>query len=157
MKALAILGCLLSLSAFVGTDEVTAQDKAPPKPALKRAITIGIRISDWLLIHSDGSGIVGFGDGPGRQFTAGTFDVEKVTKELKKLPIDPKGEWRTHYYFGFESERKGPEKPGPRYHTQDPKLIPALFQKAIEASGKTRDDFPPGFGELNTPPPRDNK
>src|SRR5262249_5173520 len=154
MKSLPVLWFLVALSALGGLRGVAAQKKDKPKPARTYAINVGTGIQHWLLIYSDGSGTVGYGAGGSYQgyFKAGAFDVEQVTKQLKGLPLDEKGEWQSHYYFDFESERKGPEKPGPKYYTQDRKLIPSLFEKAITASGKKKEDFPKGFGQLKTSP-----
>lgn len=148
-----VLCCALALIVSAGVRSVDAQGKTVPKPKITRAIAIGAKGTDWLEIHSDGSGTVGFGDGGSYQgyFKAGAFDVEQVTQDLKELPIDEQGTWRTHYYFGFESERKGPKQPGPKYHTQDRELIPLLFEQAIELSGKKRTYFPPRFGALKAP------
>ena len=156
MKRSTVIWFLAALFASAGLGEIAAQAKDAPKPALKRAISVGTAIQDWLQIHSDGSGTVGYGDGGGPfqgHFKAGTFDVGEVTRQLKEMPIDAKGGWRTHYYFSFESERKGPEQPGPSYHTLDRKLIPSLFEKAIQASGMKKEHLPKGFGELKVPPP----
>jgi hypothetical protein len=98
-----------------------------------------IRVSEphgwWLNINSDGSGRLGYGSSAmdAWKFAAGTFDVETVTKDLKALPTDEKGKIGSHFVFFFESEREGPERPGPARYTRETKVIPTLFQKAKEA------------------------
>jgi hypothetical protein len=61
--------------------------------------------------------------------------VVQVTKDLRGLKVEIKDWQKARYGFHFESERKRPE-PGPTYLTQDPKVIPALFEKAAKASSR---------------------
>jgi hypothetical protein len=63
--------------------------------------------------------------------------VKKVEKDLKALANDPNGRMGTHFSFNFESERKGPEAPGPSRYSKDEKVILGLFQKAREAGRVT--------------------
>lgn len=107
-----------------------------PKTPPKLTVRVGMGFQSWLYIFADGSGTVGYGAGDPSTgyFKAGTFDVDRVVKQLKALPVDEKGTPRTHYDFSLESERKGPEEPGPAHYTTDRKLIPALFEQAYRAS-----------------------
>jgi hypothetical protein len=127
--------CVLAVFGFSTGEPSAAQEKKEPVPKLEWAISIWTPPTEtWLHVFSDGSGIVGYGDGGNGdgQFKAGTFDVAQVTKELKALNAGSKQE-DARYGFSFESERKGTE--GPAYYTQDQKVIPALFKKARKASG----------------------
>src|SRR5262245_53745302 len=99
MRSLLVICLLVAASASAGLTEIVAQKTDAPKPALKHAITVGTGIQHWLLIYSDGSGTVGYGAGGSYQgrFKVGSFDVEQVARQLKGLPLDDKGDWRTHY------------------------------------------------------------
>jgi hypothetical protein len=112
----------------------------PPAPARdEKPPTLAIVVSTpngwWLDLNTAGSGRLGYGSGIGDSwgFKAGTLDVEKATKDLQALAGDDKGKRGSHFFFHFESERRGPDKPGPARYTQDTKVIPVLFEKAIEA------------------------
>ena len=131
--------------------QLPAQDEKPQS----RAIGLYTPNGWWLDINADGSGRIGYGSsiGDAWSFRDQTFNVEKVTKDLKALPGDEKGKKGSHFVYNFESERKAPDKPGPARYTQDNKLIPTLFQRAIEA-GRVKsqdrgalllDKYPPGL------------
>jgi len=107
-----------------------------------RAISVHTPNGWYLNIESDGSGRVGYGSsGPDSWgFKAGTFDVEKVNKDLKALANDEKGKMRTHFLFSLESERLAPDKPGQARYSRDNTVIPALFEKAIEAGQVKKSD-----------------
>jgi hypothetical protein len=138
MRSILLSWCVLSALALVGLAASAAHGKDEPKSPRKERITVMKGLAEgWLHIYPDGSGTIGYGAGGSYQwyFKEGTFDFEKVGKQLRALPLDEKGHWRTHYHFGFSSERKGPEQPGPTYYTSDKKLILSLFEKAIEAGG----------------------
>lgn len=142
MRAVSLSWCLVSVLALVGFDARAGQKQDGPKSPRKERLTIMKGLGEvWLHIYPDGSGTVGYGAGGSYQwfFKEGTFDFEQVTRQLKALPLDEKGTWRTHYHFAFESERKGPEQPGPSYYTADKKLVRSLFQKAVDASGARKE------------------
>jgi hypothetical protein len=135
--------CLGAVIVFVFStgSSAAAQDKKDPKPKVEQAIGIWTPpFESWLLIFSDGSGRLGYGDGgtpdTDRSIRAGTFDVVQVTKDLRGLKADIKDWQKARYGFNFESERKCPEEPGPTYYTQDQKVILSLFEKAAKASGR---------------------
>jgi hypothetical protein len=113
---------------------MSAQEKNRPAQAIRVHTPNG-----WMLyINTDGSGLLQFGSSvqDGWQFKAGTLDVKQAAKDLQALTSDEKGGGNSHFVFSFESERKGPDKPGPARYTRDSIVIPALFKKAIEASDK---------------------
>jgi hypothetical protein len=131
--------------------KAAATDDVPPKSSRKHAITILKGVQEWLYIYTDGAGTVGYGAGGSYQghFKAGTFDVEQVAQQLKKLPLDEKGTRQTHFLFLFESDRNGPEDAGPTRYTRDETLIPSLFERAVEASGMRKTwQLPRDFGRL---------
>jgi len=124
--------CLASAVVLLSSSALSAQDDKQ----LTRAINITLPEAWNLEIHSDGSGLVGYGALACDyfRFKKGTFDVEKVTKELKALIAEKKGGFLTHFGFSFESERKSDEVGPPNRYTRDGKLILALFKKAVEES-----------------------
>jgi hypothetical protein len=131
-----VSACVLAVFGFSTGGPSAAQEKKEPLPKLEFAISIWTPpFETWLHIFSDGSGIVGYGDGGNgdEHFKAGTFDVAQVTKELKALKASSNQE-NARYGFSFESERKGAE--GTSHYTKDQKVIPELFKKARKASGK---------------------
>jgi hypothetical protein len=164
MKSVLTLWCLGILFSLVGLAALAAQEKNGAPVPLRRGVGVHKQIQAWLFINEDGSGSVGYGAGGDDQssFKAGTFDLKRVIKQLKQLPIDKKGEWRTHYAFNFESQRKGPAEPGPLYYTRDRKLIDSLFEKAARASGgnkfqplpKRKGPLPPNIRKLLAEPDR---
>jgi len=107
-----------------------------------RAISIHTPNGWYLNIESDGSGRVGYGSsGPDSWgFKAGTFDIEKVTNDLKALTNDEKGRMGSHFLYFLESERQAPDKPGPARYSRDNTVIPALLEKAIEAGQVKKSD-----------------
>jgi hypothetical protein len=128
-----------------------AQKEKPPTP-----VVLVQSPSGWILdVNADGSGHLQYGSSgeDGWNFRAGTFDAEKVTKDLGALNSDKTGARGSHFVFHFESERKGREEGPPARYTRDTKVIPALFRKAIEASdGRNSDrkklllkEAPPGL------------
>lgn len=122
----------------VAVPAVIAAGAATPRAGEKQP-ACAIRVSEprgwWLSINIDGSGRLGFGSSAmdSWKFKAGTFEVEKVTKALRGVATDEKGKMGSHYVFSFESERRGPEKPGPARYTKASKVIAALFQRAKES------------------------
>jgi hypothetical protein len=122
-----------------------------------RAISIRTPNAWYLNINSDGSGRVGYGSsGPDSWgFKAGTFDIEKVNKDLKALTNDENGKMGSHFLFFLESERLAPDKPGPARYSRDNTVIPALLAKAIEAAEVKKSDrgtllmkeYPPGLSK----------
>jgi hypothetical protein len=118
---------------------------------------IGVRTPNgwWLEINGDGSGHVGYGSSlaDSWSFRTGTFSVEKVTKDLRRLTSDEKGKMSSHFVFHFESERKAPDRPGPARYSRDLKVIPALFERATEEAQVKKQDrgglllkkYPPGL------------
>jgi hypothetical protein len=133
--------CVVLVFVLATERPASAQEKKDTKPKVEQAIGIWTPpYESWLLIFSDGSGRLGYGAGgtpdTNRPIPAGTFDVVQVTKDLRGLKADIKDWQKARYGFNFESERKGPEQPGPTYFTQDQKVIPALFEKAAKASAR---------------------
>lgn len=144
--------CVAIVFALSTYSPASAQDKKDPKPKVEQVIGIWTPpYQSWLLIYSDGSGRLGYGAGAtpdtNRSIPAGTFAVGQVTKDLRGLKADIKDWQKARYGFNFESERNGPEKPGPTYYTQDQKVIPALFEKAAKASPRPVD----GIGKNQRP------
>ena len=132
--------CVVIVFVLATERPAAAQEKKNPKPKVEQAIGIWTPpFERWLLIYSDGAGRLGYGAGAtldtNLPIPAGTFDMVQVTKDLRGLKADIKDWQKARYGFNFESERKGPE-PGPTYFTQDQKVIPALFEKATQASGR---------------------
>jgi hypothetical protein len=133
--------CVLVVFVLSTERPAAAQAKKDSKPKVEYAINIWTPPYErWLLIFSDGSGRLGYGAGgtpdTNLSIPVGTFDVARVTKDLRGLKADIKDWQKARYGFNFESERKGPEDSGPTYYTQEKKVIPALFEKATKASSK---------------------
>src|SRR5262245_4713963 len=124
----------LSLPLAVVVAATTEPPVAPAQGETQPTRAVFVHASNaWFLdINSDGSGRLQFGSSPGDgwSFKAGTFDTKKVIKDLEALASE-KGPW--HFAFHFESERKADKAPPARY-TRDTKVIPALFETAIEAA-----------------------
>src|SRR5262249_57230631 len=85
MRLFSVLCCLVSLAALTSF--------AAPEAPRSRAVLIYKDVQLWLHIYSDGSGTVGYGAGGSFQWRVpkGTFDPDKVTKQLKALPTAEKG------------------------------------------------------------------
>jgi hypothetical protein len=125
----------LALAAGMATavpSHASAQGGKPPA----RAIHMMTPNAWFLTINSDGSGRLQFGSSAmdGWGFKAGTFDAKKVEKDLQALNSDAKGGNGTHFVIHFEAERKGPDDGPPARYTRDIKVIPMLYQRAIDAS-----------------------
>ena len=145
----------LSLVLAAGIAQPAPQDAEGEKQRLTTAVSIRTPNGWGLHIHSDGSGGLQYGASllDGWWIKAGTFDAKKVTEDLRALTSDEKGGTRSYFVFHFESERKGPEKGAPARYTRDIKVIPALFQKAIDESDTRFGDrkaellkkYPPGL------------
>ena len=122
--------------AFVLTPLLMGQGLAQEKTAPARAITAFSPNGWYVDLDADGSGRIGYGSNimDMWSFKAKTFDIEKVTKDLKALKSDDNGKQGSHFTFGFESERQAPDKPGPARYSRDDKVLPALFERALEAA-----------------------
>ncbi len=117
----------LVLVALVAS-EVSAQEPKPPK----KEIFI-MRLPDFMHIYDDGSGTVGYGaGGPSEaRFKAGTFDFDKVEKELRAIKtIETKETWGLYSFSFYEGKKVGKEK---QFYTDDRKYMTGLFQKGIES------------------------
>ena len=144
------LGLAFAMAPLVPSP-AAGQEAKPP------ARLIGVYTPNgwWLDINTDGSGRVGYGSSLSDAwgFKGGTFDADKVTKALKALANDKNGKMGSHFVFGFEAERQGPDRPGPARYTRDTKVIPSLYERAIEAGQVRQRDrgalllekYPPGL------------
>lgn len=136
---------VLALIALLFMGRAEGQDKGAPKPH-KKEISIYYPFSDWMHIYDDGSGTVGFGAGGSYQvfFKAGTFDYEKVEKELRALKTIDKKDSDDRFTFSFREIPKKEEKVT-QYVTAERKYISGLFQKGIEARHKSEGQLQ-GYG-----------
>jgi len=140
----------LAMAQLDSSSWVFAHGEKPPL----RAIEIQTPNSWFLRLNADGSGRLQYGSSfdDGWDFKRGTVVVEKVTKDLKALTSDAQGRSGSHFVFHFELERKG-QKSGPAWYTRETKVIPALFERAIEAGQVRKQDrgvlllerYPPGL------------
>ncbi len=135
----------LALIALLSAGRVEGQEKGPPQPH-KKEIRLSYWFDDWMYIYDDGSGTVGFGAGGSYQvfFKAGTFDYDKVEKELRALKTIDKKDAETCYGFAFRDVQKKDDKPTV-FLTADRDYISGLFQKGIEARHKPEGSFD-GYG-----------
>jgi hypothetical protein len=111
------------------------EDAPKAKKQVSRSAMIHTPNGWFLYLFDDGSGYLQYGSGATDNWPckAGTFEAEKVLKELKALKSDEKGSSGSHFVLHFESERKKDESPPARY-SKDSKVILALFARAIDAS-----------------------
>jgi hypothetical protein len=135
----------LALIALLNAGRAEGQEKGPPKPH-KKEIRLSYWIDDWMYIYDDGSGTVGFGAGGSYQvfFKAGTFDYDKVEKELRALKTSDKKDAEACYGFAFRDTQKKDDKPTV-FLTADRDYISGLFQKGIESRDKS-DERLEGYG-----------
>jgi|GEM_PF-6249313 len=130
MRSVVVCG----LISLLGAEVATAQNKEGPRQP-KKEIRLARSVDDWMYIYDDGAGTVGFGAGGSYQvfFKAGTFDFDKVEKELRALKTVEKGDAEAHYGFSFSADEKKGDKNPPGFATADRKYISGLFQKGIES------------------------
>lgn len=136
MHSLRIACVLVFVVPAIAADPAVPADKPPVTRLYHLHTPCG-----WLLhIHSDGSGHLMFGAGPGDLLPAGTFKVADVRKALSGMTFEPKGALSSHYSLHVEEERKAGHRGPPAWYTRDEKVIVPLFEKAAAArKGKASD------------------
>ena len=127
------LSLVLALLVTPLGNSVTFAEEAKPVQHV-----IGIRTpTGWILdIHGDGSGKLSIGSDAGDEwsFKAGTFDIEKVTKDLKALKSDDKGDGSSHFVYYLPAAEGKAQSTSPTGYSRDTKLISPILERAVEAA-----------------------
>ena len=139
MKRLSL--ALALLVTPLGNSVTFAEEKKPVQHV------IGIRTpTGWMLdIHGDGSGKLSIGSDAGDEwsFKAGTFDIEKVTKDLKALKSDDKGGGSSHFAYYLPAAEGKAQSTSPTGYSQETKVFAPILDLAVEAA-KVKDSKRPG-------------